>query len=95
MERLLPRLEEKRKTPKGANDKELEQLIEICKKHLGVKDEDARQTASPEPPGLRYLGAVERSPPETGKETTGKRIVDCGANIAALVPCNLQGKAVF
>ena len=48
---LLRRLEEKAKTPAGAKDKEIGQLIAAVKKHLGVKDDDVRQTASPEPPG--------------------------------------------
>jgi hypothetical protein len=48
MERILPRLLEKQKMPEWANDEKLEQLIKLCKIHLGVKDDDARQTASPE-----------------------------------------------
>lgn len=42
MERILPRLLEKQKMPEWANDEKLEQLIKLCKIHLGVKDDDAR-----------------------------------------------------
>ena len=41
MERLLVRLEEWQKTPAGANDKEVEELIAAGKKYLGKDDPEA------------------------------------------------------
>lgn len=44
------------------------------------------------PDGLRGGGAIERSPPETGKETTGEKIVDPGANMAVEIFLAISGK---
>lgn len=41
MERLLVRLEEWQKTPAGANDTEVGELIAAAKKHLGKGDPEA------------------------------------------------------
>ena len=43
------------------------------------------------PGRLALRGAVKRSPSETGEETTGKRIVDCGANMAVIFSLHSHG----
>ena len=49
IERIFPGLLEKQKMPEWANDEELEQLINLCKIHLGIKDDDVQQGYSKDP----------------------------------------------